>query len=527
MATRTVRDVALDVLRSFELTTIFCNPGSTEIQLLTDLPDDFDFVLGLHEATVVGMATGHALGSDRPALAILHTTAGLGNAVGALATARANKVPLVVVVGQQDRRHLVNEPFLAGRLSGLAGEYPVWVGEPPRAEDVPALLARAHHEARFRRGPALVIVPMNDWLVELTGAVELAAPKQVLAGAAADERSVREVAARVRAATSPVIVSGAGADHLRTWDALRAIADALHAPVWQEPFGARAGFPQDDSAFAGHLPASRSGVRDALGRHDLVLVVGAASLRQYPFEPGRLFDQDTVVVGLAEDLDDVASGVLDLAVLGPLPELCELLADQLGAVPVDVTPTPPAGPPDGEGPLGPERVFRAIGRRLAADPVVCVESPSSRRLLNDFIPARRPLGFISAAMGGLGFAMPAAAGLRMARPDRPVVAIVGDGSAVYSIQSLWSAQTYRLGVLYVVMSNGGYAIMDHLAELQGGTGPWPEAFGLDVCAIARGFGCRAERVDTMTALGVLLDEVLPTLAAATAPLLIDVTVTKG
>src|SRR6478672_3780969 len=124
MIARTVRDATFDVLRELELTTLFANPGSTEIMLLADLPSDLRFVLGLHESSVVGMATGFAIGRGEPALAILHTTPGLGNAVSALATARVNRVPLVVVVGQQDRRHLALEPFLAGtRLDKLAGDY--------------------------------------------------------------------------------------------------------------------------------------------------------------------------------------------------------------------------------------------------------------------------------------------------------------------------------------------------------------------------------------------------------------------
>src|SRR5262245_66515009 len=139
------------------MTTIFSNPGSTEIPLLAGLPDDLTFVLALHEGSVVGMATGHALASGRPALALLHTTAGLGNAVGAIATARVNRAPLVVVVGQQDRRHVVFEPFLAGQLAGLAGDYPVWVDQPVRAPDVPGGIERAYHDAAAGRRPAPVI----------------------------------------------------------------------------------------------------------------------------------------------------------------------------------------------------------------------------------------------------------------------------------------------------------------------------------------------------------------------------------
>ena len=180
VAQQTVRDATFDVFREYELTTLFANPGSTEISFLTDLPDDLTFVLGLHESSVVGMATGWAIGRGKPALAILHTTPGLGNAVSALATARVNRAPLVVVVGQQDRRHLATEPFLAGRLHGLAGDYPVWVDQPVRAQDVPGAIARAHHEAETGNGPAVVIVPMDDWAADAIDPAERAAARRVL-----------------------------------------------------------------------------------------------------------------------------------------------------------------------------------------------------------------------------------------------------------------------------------------------------------------------------------------------------------
>jgi benzoylformate decarboxylase len=128
-------------------------------------------------------------------------------------------------------------------------------------------------------------------------------------------------------------------------------------------------------------------------------------------------------------------------------------------------------------------------------------------------------------MGGLGFAMPAATGLRMALPERPVVAIVGDGSSLYAIQSLWSAAQYRAGALFVVMSNGGYAIMDRLAELHGGSGPWP-AVNVDVAALARAFGCPARTVRTYGDLLEALDELAPGLASREEPLLLEVVVAQ-
>jgi benzoylformate decarboxylase len=183
------------------------------------------------------------------------------------------------------------------------------------------------------------------------------------------------------------------------------------------------------------------------------------------------------------------------------------------------TPDPP-GP--GE-PLRAGHVFAAFAERLPREAVVFEESPSNRPELLARLPARQPLGSLSPAMGGLGFALPAATGVRMACPDRPVVAFVGDGSSLYSIQSLWSAAHYGAGALYVILSNGGYAVMDRLTEQHGGTAPWP-GFGVDVAGLARAFGCPARTVREHAELLEVLDEVVPGLAGRGEPLLLEVAV---
>ena len=169
-------------------------------------------------------------------------------------------------------------------------------------------------------------------------------------------------------------------------------------------------------------------------------------------------------------------------------------------------------------------MLAALAERLPEDAVVVEEAPVDRPEIHDRLLARRPLGFVSAAMGGLGFGVPAAAGLRMALPERPVVAVIGDGSSLYGIQGLWSAAHYACGVLYVILSNGGYAIMDRLAERTGSDGPWPGFGEVDVAAVARGFGCPARRLTTHQELAAALDEAIPTLAEREEPLLLDVVV---
>jgi benzoylformate decarboxylase len=525
--TRTVRDATFDVLRRHGLTTIFANPGSTEVSFLTGLPADLEFVLALHEGSVVGMATGYAIASGRPALVQLHTTAGLGNAVGALATARVNRAPLVVLVGQQDRRHLALEPFLAGRLSGLAGDYPVWTATPLRALDVPSAVSRAYHEAVAARGPAVVIVPMDDWAVVFGDDEVVAAPAAVSRSTGVTSADVAGLVSLLSSSSSPALVVGAAADSADTWAALVPLAERLGCPVWQESFGARAGFPQDHPQFAGFLPAGRSRLRALLAGHDLVLAVGAPAFRQYPYEPGPLVAPGTRIAVLTDDPAEAHHSPADLAVVAPLAAACRLLASSVsprsGAAALPSRRVPPA-PPTGSEPLRAAHVFAALASRLPADAVVVEETPSSRPDLHALVPARAPLGFLSAAMGGLGFALPAAAGVRLAAPDRPVVAVVGDGSALYQVQALWSAARYNAGVLFVVLANGRYAIMDRLAEAQGGKPPWPSFEDVSLAGLATSLGCPARRVDTYGDLVAVLDEVVPTLASRDSPLLLDITV---
>jgi benzoylformate decarboxylase len=530
MAPRLVRDATFDLFRRRGLTTMFANPGSTEVPLLTGLPDDLRFVLGLHEGTVVGMASGYAIGRNEPALVLLHTTAGLGTGVSGLATARVNRAPLVVVVGQQDRRHLAYEPFLAGRLDGLAGAYPVSVETPAAAQDVPAAIERAYHSAATRRGPALVIVPMGDWHEPADEDREpAAAGGPVLRAAAADPEAVDTLASFLASSERPALVVGAGADDRETWTALVELVEKLRAPVFQEPFGARAGFPQDHAAYQGVLSSARDLLREQLAPYDALLVVGAPVFRQTGFVPGRFTAPDTAIAVLGEDSDEVHRSPAELSVLAPIaPVVRELAArvPQRDSQPPAPRPAPVAPAPPAEGELlTASHVLAALGERLPSNAVVIEEAPVDRPDINARLPAREPLGYLSAAQGGLGFALPAAAGVKMALPDRPVVAVAGDGSALYGVHAGWSAVKYGVGPLWVVLSNGGYVVMDRLAEKHGGgAGPWPSFAEVKVATIAHGFGCPARRITTYNELVIVLDEVVPGLSSRAGPLLLDVVV---
>ena len=330
-------------------------------------------------------------------------------------------------------------------------------------------------------------------------------------------------------ARSPAIVVGAGADDPETWAALVDLAQRLGAPVFQEPFGARAGFPQDHPLYRGVLAADRPRLREALAPHDAVLVVGAPVFRQTIFVAGRFTEPGTRIALVGDDPDEAHRSPAELTVLAPPAAVCRELAARVPArdAPPPAArsrPAPPAPPGPGE-PLLALHVLQALAERLPREAIVLEEAPVDRPDIHAWLPAREPLGYLSAAQGGLGFAMPAAVGLRMALPDRPVVAIVGDGSALYGVHACWSAVHYGAGPLWIVLSNGGYVVMDRLAEKHGGGAwPWPGFGEVEVATIARGFGCPARRITSHEELLAALDEVVPTLATRTEPLLLDVAV---
>jgi benzoylformate decarboxylase len=380
------------------------------------------------------------------------------------------------------------------------------------------------HEATSGRGPAVVVVPSGDWSAEMGDVTELAAPARVYRSAAVVEGALSELGAMLETATAPALVVGAGADSPECWRALITLAERLDVPVWQEAFGARAGFPQDHPLFAGHLPASRARLRAALERHDVVLTVGAPVFRQYPYEPGPLVGPGTRVAVITDDPAEAHRSPAQVAVLAPPAAAVRALTAMLPIRAREHRATPARPPVPPEQPLRPPYVLAELGRRLPDDVVLVEETPSSRPDLHAIIPARAPMGFVSAAMGGLGFGLPGALGLRMGNPGRPVVAVLGDGSTMYSIQALWSAAHYHVGVLVIVLCNGRYAIMDRLAERAGGKPPWPAFTEVDVAGLAESMGCAARRVGTPAELAEALEEIMPTLRSRQEPVLLAVTV---
>lgn len=515
----TVREAVIDLLRHFGMTTVFGNPGSTELPFLKDFPEDFRYVLGLQEASVLGMAEGYARGTGDAALVNLHTAPGLGNAMGAMVTAYHDRTPLVVTAGQQDRRHVALEPLLSGRLVELARPYVKRSYEPPRAEDVPFEVQRAYHAAmQHPRGPVFLSIPMDDWDAE----VEPPALREVSYRTAPDPEVLRGIARSLAGARSPALVAGPGVARTGTFDDVVALAEKLNAAVWQEPICALPGFPQNHRLFQGHLPAAQKTLARKLAPHDVVLVLGAPVFTYYPYVPGPVVEGETRLFQITEDPEEAARAAAGTSAVGDLAlgmrELTELL-------PATDRPAPPErGPapvPEASTPMSVACAMHAISEVLPEAAVVADESTSSKGTLYEYIRVDEPDGHHTSAAGGLGFCLPASVGLKLALPERPVVCVIGDGSSMYSIQALYTAARYGVAVPVVVINNQGYSILKGFRDAIGIEDvPGLDLPDLDVVTIARGFGCGGERVKEPEDLRPALERAL----AAGGPYVVDVAV---
>ncbi|MGW4461175.1 benzoylformate decarboxylase [Micromonospora sp. NPDC004704] len=497
----TVRDATYDLLRQLGLTTVFGNPGSTEEPFLGHFPDDFSYVLALQEASAVAMADGYAQATGEPAHVNLHTAPGTGNAMGNLITAWHNKTPLIVTAGQQAREMLLIEPRLTSvRATELAQPYVKWSYEPVRAQDIPAALMRAYSMAvQPPAGPVFLSLPLDDWHQPADPPPQL---RQVSRRYAADPQRLAHFADLLAESANPVLVLGGGVDRSGGWSAAVALAERTRAPVWSAPAPERIGFPENHPQYQGILPFAIGPLGERLSGHDTILVIGAPVFRYYPHVPGDYLPAGAQLLHITDDPAEAARAPVGESLLGDPGLACAALA---ALVPVGQRPLPPvrSAPPEPEvgNPLAPAALFAVLARHWPADGILVTETPSNLSILRRHLSITRPGSYFTTASGGLGFGLPAAVGVALAQratgQQRPVIAVIGDGSFQYSVQALWTAAQQRLPVVFVVPVNRQYGILKAFAEFKETAGvPGLDLPDLDIPGVAAGFGCRAPRLAT-------------------------------
>ena len=507
----TVRDAVIDLLRRLNITSIFANPGSTELPMFRNFPEDFRYVLGLQEAVVVGMADGYAQATGNAALVNLHSAAGTGNAMGNIFTAFRNRTPLIVTAGQQARSILPFDPFLAAtQATELPKPYVKWSIEPARAADVPLALARAYHVAMQEpRGPVFVSIPVDDW----DQPAEFVETTRVSSRARPDPERIEEIGAALDACKRPAWVVGPEIDRADAWDEVIRLAERYSARVYVAPMSSRCSFPEDHHLFAGFLPAMREKIVQLLDGHDLIFALGAPAFTYHVEGNGPHIPPGAALYQLIDDPTTAAW----------LPTGTSVVANvQLGMVDLLARPAPgprplPAPKPSVERAEPTERMsvefaLQTLAEVRDASDVVVEEAPSSRPAMQRYLPFTRSQTFFTMASGGLGYGMPAAVGVALAKPGTRVIGLIGDGSSMYSPQAIWSAVQLGLSVTFVILNNSRYAALQEFAPVFGFAATDPvqgtDLPGLDFVSLAQGMGCKGERVTDASRLKSVLHDAL-------------------
>jgi benzoylformate decarboxylase len=527
----TVREACMQMLIDRGMSTIFGNPGSTELPMLAQPAAEISYVLALQEASAVGIADGFAQASGRPTLVNLHTAPGLGNGMGAIFNAQANRSPLVVLAGQQHRSLITMQANLTNRdATQMPHPLVKWSCEPPRAQDVPHALARAIHIASLPpRGPAMLSVPMDDWGAEIErdDHVEMQSTRMVSHGGVPAPSALAELAGRLRDATRPALIAGPDIDASGGWEAALRLAERQRLTVYATPApgGGRIGFPESHPLFQGILPPAIGPLAEALTPHDFVLVAGSSVFPYYPNVPGPLLAQGCDLVALTCDPDEAARAPMGQAIVADVALTLAALAELCGDSEREAPPARPAPEPmPASDPMSASSAVRALAEVFPQDGIVVLEAPSATLALRNQLRLSRPGSYYFSAGGGLGFGIAAAIGVQMAQPSRPVVCVLGEGSAQYAIQSLWTAAAYKVPVTYLLLRNDEYSILKWFALMENVQGaPGLDLPALDCVALAQAYGVPAQRAQEPEQLSHLLAQAI----RADGPRLVEARVAPG
>jgi benzoylformate decarboxylase len=517
----TVKQATFGLLRAFGIRKVFGNPGSTELPFLSDWPDDIDYVLGLQEASVVGMADGYAQATRNAGFINLHSAAGVGNALGNIFTAYRNQTPLVITAGQQARSILPWQPFLfAERAAEFPRPYVKFAVEPARAEDVPSAIARAYYVAMQPPcGPTFVSVPIDDW----DHPAHPIEARSITRELSPDPDAIRGLAEALAKSQRPAFVVGPAVDRAEAVDLMVRLAQKTRASVWVSPFSARCSFPETHPQFAGFLHASPGQLSEALRAHDLVVVVGAPVFTFHVEGMASIFDGETALFQITDDPDSAAvtpSGTSIIATMKPaLAALIEMTSESKHAIPKGSVLPPP---PRASDPISAEFLLHSLGAAMPDGAVLVEEAPSHRLAMQNFMPMRGADSFYTMASGGLGHGLPAAVGIALGHPGVRTVCLVGDGSAMYSIQALWTSAQRKLPLTVVVINNSGYGAMRSFSQvMQVRNVPGLDLPDIDFVKIAEGMGCAAVRVTKSSELAAALKRSLAHKGTSLVEVMVD------
>ncbi len=539
----------LELLRQEGVGIVFGNPGTTELPLMDAFAVEHDirYILGLQEAALMAMADGYAQASGKLAVLNLHVAPGLGNAMGMLYDAQKAASPVLITAGQQDTDYLVTEPVLSADLATLARPFVKWSAEVHRLGDLARLVHRAAKTALAPpTGPVFLSLP-GDILKE-EGEVDLMAPTRVGTRLRGDLEEIARAAVILAEAKRPVIMAGDAVAQSHSLNELVELAELIGAPVYAEFVPNTASFPSSHPLFRGNVIRQQQVVRKILDEYDVLVSAGAnlftLSLPSSvdPMPPGMpLIHLDTDPWEIGKNYPAAA------AILGDpkstLPELSAMTHERMtsaarGEARARLQTASEASLADREAlrakaralantvPVQPLALLGAIGDMLPRDAVVIEEVLSSAPGIRQLIRSDDAQSFFGLRGGGIGWGLPAAIGVKLALPDRPVVALIGDGSALYTIQALWTSAHYRIPVIFVILNNTSYRILKQRLHALRGLAEQVDTYvgmelldpAIDFVGLSRSFGVAAERARTVHEATDLIGKALQD----NVPMLIDV-----
>jgi benzoylformate decarboxylase len=547
------RRVLMDSFVAHGVRHIFGNPGTTETPLLDSLPayPQIEYIMALHEGVAVGAASFYAQAARRTVVANLHVAPGLGNGIGSLYGALKAGSPVVVTAGQQDTRMRLSNPLLGHDLVAMAAPVTKWSVQIERADEIAPILRRAFKVATDApQGPVFVALPID--VMEQETAVEAAAADKLWRAAHPDPKGIEALAALLLKSQNPVIIAGDDIARSDATGALVALTEAIGAPVWFEGLRHHAPFPTSHPSYRASLPGDAAQVRKALGEADLVLLLGGPFFEDIWYAPGGHIPAGAAVAQIEESAERLAfNNRLDAGVVGDMAASLGALANALSSR------APQAYKRAAQGrnqalaelrasekeayrarvekswnrePTSMPRVTAELRRGLPDNVVVVDESITASLDLARAFDYRGFGDYFGGRGGGIGQGLAGAIGVKVAMSDRPVVAISGDGSAMYSIQALWTAAHHRLAIVFVILANREYRILKHNTDVwrqnfQAGTQHPYQQMDLagpefDFVRMAAGMGVEGVRVEKA-------DDIAPALSKAVAanrPYLVEIAI---
>ena len=550
--TITGRSAFLSLLKDEGITHLFGNPGTTELPIMDALTEhpDLNYMMSMQESLVVYMAEGYSRSSGKLSACNVHVAPGLGNAMGAIYAAKFANTPIIITAGQQEQGHGLTEPLLYDPLVPIAQPLVKWAVEVTRFEDLPRIVRRAAKVAMTPpTGPVFISLP-GDILNE-EGALELGARTRVDTRVRPIDSTLEKTAERILSASNPVIVAG---HELATDDALQEAAEfasIIGCPVYQQTVQYGAHFLSEHPGFMGALSRDQQQVRDVLAPYDLLIVLGADVLRMSVWSSVEPLPEGMKIVQIGQrDWEMGKNFPTELAIRADVKETLKALnpklmerggADQKSradeslnklssknwsakreVMVKELTAAPQTGAID------PAWMVMKIVDTMPEETIIVDEGIISSRALMSLLPYRTSSSLFGMASGGIGWGVPAACGVQAAHPEKPLIAIIGDGSSMYSIQALWTAANQKLPVNYVICDNGGYRIIkERLFSFHGNE----NFIGMDFKEPAVDFVGLANSVGVPSVRVVDHSELVPALEDAlnntSGPNLISVTVDSG